>query len=917
MPSACSDAPAVASAEKPHHYTYLRDFRTEQCALFTQHKCTQHRPYTCFHWHFANQRRRRPLRRRDGTFSYSPDEYCTEYDETAGACPNGDGCPLLHRTSGDTERKYHLRYYKTNMCVHASDSRGLCTKNGPHCAFAHSTADLRPPVYDIRELQALEVLGSGLASPSDFPQQMTATQSAMERVLAEEPRWHDTNFVLGGYKTEPCRRAPRLCRQGYACPYFHNERDRRRGPRQHKYRSTPCPQVKHGDEWGEPSLCESKDACLYCHTRTEQQFHPEIYKSTKCNDMQQMGLCPRGPFCAFAHVEKRLSGGGEEDAFPVGWPGKSPPCEMPGSPPPCEMPTHAGNVTAFGRSRSADWGSPLWPREAARRASLGSPRASSAWRADERALFAEAGVVGLHSPGRSSIPRVTLPSCYQVPSMPSLHELLGSALGSLELGDYGGGAAATVEEEEEKGETERELHAAREAGEGEGIGGWRGDSASVAGSHSTSPSPVTDSPLSPASSRSLSHSISSAGASSLSAHSEPPGLLLGHRKNSEPASANHARPRARPTVREPNNFQTLFQADSELQIPIPLKSSSFGHLLQSGPSVDYGGRSEPRFHGTGPPREGSEPAFRDPQRPGSGLLDRLEFSEREFRPIGQCEDVFPMFGPPDTSFDAFGQPELPWCSYSPLDSCGTAGGEGPYFPAHHGGDGGYPGVGIADHGNFGLNGRPEGLWAGRDREPRGELKVATLAHAHKELESANRKIGFLHDAWQQTREVCKWWQMEAQRSAEELRGAERACHAARRRCDELERETAALRARGTAPPHPPAAAAPGARRAGPGGSGGAPAAVPGSRARPGDPSRVSPSRPRAAQRRLREEPSAVGTALELATSSAAQEECGAGGACRGAEGAETLASGEHRSPAHSPGRAAATPSQTSPQRNPK
>jgi hypothetical protein len=41
-----------------------------------------------------------------------------------------------------------------------------------------------------------------------------------------------------------------------------------------------------------------------CHTRTEQQFHPDIYKSTKCHDMQQTGYCPRGPFCAFAHVEQ-------------------------------------------------------------------------------------------------------------------------------------------------------------------------------------------------------------------------------------------------------------------------------------------------------------------------------------------------------------------------------------------------------------------------------------------------------------------------------------------------------------------------------------------------------------------------------------------------------------------------------------
>lgn len=33
---------------------------------------------------------------------------------------------------------------------------------------------------------------------------------------------------------------------------------------------------------------------------------PQIYKSTKCNDMQQCGSCPRGPFCAFAHVESKF-----------------------------------------------------------------------------------------------------------------------------------------------------------------------------------------------------------------------------------------------------------------------------------------------------------------------------------------------------------------------------------------------------------------------------------------------------------------------------------------------------------------------------------------------------------------------------------------------------------------------------------
>lgn len=72
------------------HTKYLRDFRVEQCPLFIQRKCTQHRPFTCFNWHFMNQRRRRPTRKRDCTFNYSADNYCTKYDETAGICPDGD-----------------------------------------------------------------------------------------------------------------------------------------------------------------------------------------------------------------------------------------------------------------------------------------------------------------------------------------------------------------------------------------------------------------------------------------------------------------------------------------------------------------------------------------------------------------------------------------------------------------------------------------------------------------------------------------------------------------------------------------------------------------------------------------------------------------------------------------------------------
>uniref|UniRef100_A0A914XE91 C3H1-type domain-containing protein n=1 Tax=Plectus sambesii TaxID=2011161 RepID=A0A914XE91_9BILA len=287
----------AAATEKLMHFTYLKEFRVDPCPLFKQHQCQQHRPYTCFHWHFANQRRRRPVRRKDGTFNYSPDIYCTKYDENSGICADGDECPFLHRVAGDVERKYHLRYYKTALCVHSTDARGQCAKNGPHCAFAHNAADLRAPIFDIREIQQQhsDSVVNGLLEHKD-----------RTSFVVEDPAWQDQEHVLACYKTEPCKKPPRLCRQGYACPYYHNGKDRRRPPGIFKYRSTPCPSAKTGDEWADPDSCDNGDHCQYCHTRTEQQFHPEIYKSTKCNDMLQHGYCPRGPFCAFAHNDGTL-----------------------------------------------------------------------------------------------------------------------------------------------------------------------------------------------------------------------------------------------------------------------------------------------------------------------------------------------------------------------------------------------------------------------------------------------------------------------------------------------------------------------------------------------------------------------------------------------------------------------------------
>ena len=85
----------------------------------------------------------------------------SRYDETTGTCKKGDECPFLHRVTGDTERRYHLRYYKvirnsevennvlkTSACIHETDDNRNCEKNGPHCAFGHGHDDLRAPIFD-------------------------------------------------------------------------------------------------------------------------------------------------------------------------------------------------------------------------------------------------------------------------------------------------------------------------------------------------------------------------------------------------------------------------------------------------------------------------------------------------------------------------------------------------------------------------------------------------------------------------------------------------------------------------------------------------------------------------------------------------------------------------------------------------
>lgn len=71
------------------------------------------------------------------------------------------------------------------MCVHDTDSRGYCVKNGLHCAFAHGSHDHRPPVYDIKEIQALEAAEADGSGSANGPNALDKERNLMN----EDPKW--------------------------------------------------------------------------------------------------------------------------------------------------------------------------------------------------------------------------------------------------------------------------------------------------------------------------------------------------------------------------------------------------------------------------------------------------------------------------------------------------------------------------------------------------------------------------------------------------------------------------------------------------------------------------------------------------------------------------------------------------------
>lgn len=44
------------------------------------------------------------------------------------------------------------------LCHYSTDSRGICEKNGLHCAYAHENHDIRLPLYDIEEQKVFKII---------------------------------------------------------------------------------------------------------------------------------------------------------------------------------------------------------------------------------------------------------------------------------------------------------------------------------------------------------------------------------------------------------------------------------------------------------------------------------------------------------------------------------------------------------------------------------------------------------------------------------------------------------------------------------------------------------------------------------------------------------------------------------------
>eukprot|EP01067_Filipodium_phascolosomae_P008118 Filipodium_phascolosomae@DN6820_c0_g1_i1.p1 len=113
---------------------------------------------------------------------------------------------------------------------------------------------------------------------------------------------------LARFRSTVCDRFVRfgVCKFKEKCQYSHCISWRRRNPLRFPYKPQLCPNVKFSKtnegKTRVSNACPVGRRCRFSHSKEEQMFHPQIYKTVLCQDFPK---CMRY-YCPFAHGEEEL-----------------------------------------------------------------------------------------------------------------------------------------------------------------------------------------------------------------------------------------------------------------------------------------------------------------------------------------------------------------------------------------------------------------------------------------------------------------------------------------------------------------------------------------------------------------------------------------------------------------------------------
>lgn len=190
-------------------------------------------------------------RKRAGKF------YISELCENCDNCSNGDNCLKSHNR---VEQLYRPEKYKTKFCSFYPNNLDKCDY-GIYCSFAHSEADI---VVDL--IHNYE---------------------------------YDKDFFMFIFKTVWCP-FNLIVHDRALCVYAHNYQDFRRKPSLTFYQPLACPNWKTSE-----FICNYEDACpnhYNCdksHGWKESEYHPLIYKTRVCPNLNK---CGKSLDCPYYHT---------------------------------------------------------------------------------------------------------------------------------------------------------------------------------------------------------------------------------------------------------------------------------------------------------------------------------------------------------------------------------------------------------------------------------------------------------------------------------------------------------------------------------------------------------------------------------------------------------------------------------------